>query len=147
MSKTRDYSKENIVESISLLVDIRDVISHVENIGVSNLISNFFKDKTCIIIDDIIDTAGTAVAAIDTLKSFGAQKLGMMSTHGILSPPAIDRINACENLDFLLVTDTIPQEENLKRCPKKLHVISVADMCAQVILKIRSDKSLKTFFK
>lgn len=89
MSKTRDYRRENYVERITLLVDIRDIGTAPEE---------FFKGKTCIIFDDIIDTAGTAVAAINTLKEFGAQKIGLVGTHAPFSGPAIERINACDNL-------------------------------------------------
>lgn len=63
--------------------------------------------KTAIIVDDIIDTAGTLCAGADVLLKYGAKKIIACASHGVLSGPAIDRINATEALDRVIVTDTI----------------------------------------
>lgn len=73
---------------------------------------------TCWIIDDMVDTCGTLVGAVRQLKQSGAKEVYAFATHGILTDPAIDRINECDDLKLLYVTDTIPQKEHSERCPK-----------------------------
>lgn len=98
----------------------------------------------CLIVDDMIDTGGTLVKACQLLKTMGANHIVAWGTHGILTG-AIDRVNACDALDELIVSDSIPQEKNCSRCPK-LTVLSLAPLVAQVIHCLHNEKSVSTLF-
>lgn len=76
---------------------------------------------------------------------YGAVGCGVSATHGVLSGPAIDRINKCDALQFVLVSDSLPQEVNQAMCPKIL-VYSIADMLAEVIRRVVVDHSLSSLF-
>lgn len=101
--------------------------------------------KTAIIVDDIIDTAGTLCAGADALLKYGAKKIIACASHGVLSGPAIDRINATEALDRVVVTDTIPMGEKLVQCPK-LQVVSVAALLGKTIHNIHTGSSVSVLF-
>lgn len=94
------------------------------------------KDRTAILIDDLADTSNTITRAAKLLKKEGASKVYALVTHGIFSGDAIDRINASA-LDKVVVTNTVSQEINLKRCPK-LEVLEVGQVFAEVFLNILS---------
>uniref|UniRef100_A0A672L6N5 ribose-phosphate diphosphokinase n=1 Tax=Sinocyclocheilus grahami TaxID=75366 RepID=A0A672L6N5_SINGR len=84
------------------------------------------KDRVAILVDDMADTCGTVCHAVDKLISAGAVKVYAILTHGIFSGPAISRINnAC--FEAVVVTNTIPQEEKMKHCPK-IQVCHVAQL-------------------
>jgi ribose-phosphate pyrophosphokinase len=102
------------------------------------------KDMVCIIVDDMVDTAGTLVKACNLLKELGATKVIACATHGILTSPAIERINDCEALSSLIVSDSIPQVST-QAC-KKLVALSVAPMIADAISRIHTEKSLSEMF-
>ncbi len=99
--------------------------------------------KNCVIIDDMIDTAGTMCAAAEQLKNHGAQKISAVSSHGIFSPPAQERL-ANSPINFLIVTDTAPQA--LKFTEPKLEVVSVADLLAAAIKAIFEESSVSAIF-
>ena len=101
--------------------------------------------KTAIIVHDIIDTAGTLCAGADVLLKYGAKKIIACASHGVLSGPAIDRINATEALDRVIVTDTIPLGEKLAQCPK-LQVVSVAALLGKTIHNIHTGSSVSVLF-
>lgn len=102
------------------------------------------KDKNCIIVDDIIDTAGTLCSAAKALKESGAKSVRAYATHAVLSGPAIKNIqNSC--LDEIIVTDTIPLREKAKQC-KKIRVVSLAEMLAQAIKRINIEESVSSMF-
>lgn len=103
-------------------------------------------NRLCIIIDDMIDTAGTLVKAVQLLADHGATKVIACATHGILTDPAVERINACGPLDEVVVTDSIPQELALSKCPK-LRVLTVAPLLAEAILRIHRETSLSELFR
>ncbi|GHV50346.1 ribose-phosphate pyrophosphokinase [Deltaproteobacteria bacterium] len=102
------------------------------------------KDKTAVIIDDMIDTAGTLVAAGDVLLKNGAKEVMACATHAVLSGPAIDRIN---NSAFtqVLVSDTIPTGDKLNDC-SKIKVISIAGLLAKAINNIHTESSVSVLF-
>lgn len=100
--------------------------------------------KNCIIIDDIVDTAGTMCTAAKELKKSGAISVRAYITHPVLSGPAIDNITHSE-LDEVVVTDTIPLSEEAMRC-KKIRVISLADMLAQAIKRVNVEESVSSMF-
>lgn len=101
------------------------------------------KGKTCIIVDDMIDTAGTAVAGVHALKELGAQKIYMCATHGILSGQAIERIQNSE-IEKLIITNSVPLPK--EKQIDKIQVISIARVFAQAILNILDNKPVSDLF-
>ncbi len=97
------------------------------------------KDKTCIIVDDIVDTAGTLCNAANKLKELGAAHVYAAITHGILSGNAVEKINNSA-LEKLVITDSIPLPEDKKS--SKIDVISLAEMLAIIINSLEEGKSL-----
>lgn len=100
--------------------------------------------RTCIIQDDIIDTAGTIQKAAGALKAAGAEKVIACAVHGVLSGPAIERINNSP-LDQLVVTDTVPLRGDAQQC-RKIHVLSVARLLGQAIRSIHEETSVSSLF-
>jgi ribose-phosphate pyrophosphokinase len=100
--------------------------------------------RTCILQDDIIDTAGTIQKAAQALKDAGAERVLACAVHGVLSGPAIDRIEKSP-LDQLIVTNTIPLGEAARRC-KKIVVLSVARLLGQAIRNIHEETSVSSLF-
>ena len=109
---------------------------------IMNIIGDI-KDKNLLIIDDIIDTAGTLCNAANALKERGAKSVRACATHGILSGPAIDRIEASA-LEELILLDTIPLADEKKL--DKIKVETVAPLFAQAIQRIYADQSVSTLF-
>lgn len=97
---------------------------------------------TCLIADDMIDTAGTLCKAADVLASFGASEVHAYATHGILTDPACERISNCDALKEVVVTDSLPVENLLPRC-SKLRVISIASLLAEAIQRIHTGESME----
>ncbi|MGE4552297.1 MAG: ribose-phosphate diphosphokinase [Desulfovibrionaceae bacterium] len=108
-----------------------------------NLIGDV-KDKLAIIIDDMIDTAGTMCAAADVIMSKGAKGVMACASHGVLSGPAIERI---ENSVFseVVVTNTVPVTEAKRNC-SKLKVLSVAGLLAKAINNVHTESSVSVLF-
>jgi ribose-phosphate pyrophosphokinase len=102
------------------------------------------KGKTCVLIDDLVDTAGTLCHAAEALKANGAKKVVAYITHAVLSGPAIDRISQSQ-LDELVVTDTIPLREDAKNC-KKIRQLSVAGLLAETMRRIRDEESVSSLY-
>jgi ribose-phosphate pyrophosphokinase len=102
------------------------------------------KDKHAIIIDDIIDTAGTVVKAADALMEKGAKTVSACATHAVLSGPAIERISESV-IGELIVTDSIPLNEHGIQC-KKIKVLSVADFLGEAIRRIHNADSVSWLF-
>ena len=100
--------------------------------------------RVAIVVDDMIDTAGTLCAGAEVLLKYGATKIVACATHPVLSGPAIKRITA-SSLDELVVTDTIPLGDKLERCPK-LKVISVAALLGKTIHNIHTGSSVSVLF-
>ncbi len=102
------------------------------------------KDRTCVIMDDIVDTAGTLCKAATALKQNGARKVLAYCTHPVLSNAAAARI-ADSDLDELVVTDTIPLQEDARACAK-IRQISVAALMADTMLRISNEESVSSLF-
>ena len=100
--------------------------------------------KTCVIIDDMVDTAGTLCVAAQALKEEGAVKVVAYITHAVLSGGAVDRI-ATSALDELVVTDTIPLSQAAKDCPR-IRQLSVASLLAETIRRIRDEESVSSLY-
>lgn len=109
---------------------------------VMNIIGDI-KDKICIIVDDMIDTAGTLCNGANALKERGAREVYACATHGVLSGPAIQRINDSV-IDELVILDTICQPED-KKCDK-IKFLSVADVFGEAIKRIYDDTSISEIF-
>lgn len=108
-----------------------------------NLIGDV-KGKFAVIIDDMIDTAGTLTQAAETIMKNGAVKVAAVATHPVLSGPAIQRISDSA-LDFVVITDTIPLKESAKQSGK-FKVITVAPLIAEAIKRIHSNESVSSLF-
>ncbi|MHB1375505.1 MAG: ribose-phosphate pyrophosphokinase [Thauera sp.] len=100
--------------------------------------------RTCVIMDDIVDTAGTLCKAAAALKEHGAKRVLSYCTHAVLSGAAVSRINDSA-LDELVVTDTIPLREDAKAC-SRIRQISVASLLADTILRISNEESVSSLF-
>jgi len=100
--------------------------------------------KTCVLIDDMVDTAGTLCLAAKALKQNGARRVVAYITHPVLSGPAVDRIGQSE-LDELVVTDTIPLSEAAAACGK-IRQLSVDELLAETIRRISLDESVSSLY-
>ena len=101
-------------------------------------------DQVCLIVDDMIDTAGTLCQAAEALKQHGAKAVYATATHPVLSGPALERITqSC--LEEVVVTNTIPIGDKLAGCPK-LRTLSVAQLLAEAIRRIHGDESVSSLF-
>jgi len=101
--------------------------------------------KECVIVDDMIDTAGTLIEACKTLKQKGAIKVYACATHPIFSKPAIERIQNCAELDSIIVTDTIPLSEEAKKI-EKIRVLSTAEILSKAIHRTFNNDSVSSLF-
>src|SRR5512134_2638098 len=100
--------------------------------------------RTCVIMDDIVDTANTLARASDALKEQGATRVLAYCTHAVLSGAAVQRI-ADSSLDEVVVTDTIPLRTDAQAC-KKIRALSVAGLLAETILRISNEDSVSSLF-
>ncbi|MEK7600165.1 MAG: ribose-phosphate diphosphokinase [Patescibacteria group bacterium] len=122
--KSRSTTKHNSVEAKHLIGDV--------------------KDRTCVIIDDMVDTAGTFCAAADMLKDKGAKSVYGLATHGILSGEALQRIEDSA-FEKIIVTNTVPIEPN--GITNKLEVLSVAPLLADAINAVATSDSVSAIFE
>ncbi len=99
--------------------------------------------RTCIIVDDMIDTGGTTTAAADALLDAGAADVIAASTHGVLSGPAVDRLKN-SRISEVVITNTLPIPP--ERCIDKLTVLSIAPMIARAIREVFEDGSVTSLF-
>jgi len=110
---------------------------------VMNIIGEI-EGRTCVIMDDIVDTAGTLCKAADALKDNGATKVLAYCVHPVLSGAAVSRIGESA-IDELVVTDTIPLSAEAQKC-KTIRQLSVADVLAETIRRISNEDSLSSLF-
>ena len=101
--------------------------------------------RNCVVMDDMIDTAGTLVKAAEVLKERGAKKVYAYCTHPIFSGPAIDRIAKGDALDEVVVTNTIPLSTQAQAC-QKIRQLSVAPLIAETIQRIAKGESVMSLF-
>jgi ribose-phosphate pyrophosphokinase len=101
--------------------------------------------RTCIMVDDIVDTAGTLCQAAAALKDRGAAGVVAYITHAVLSGPALDRINDSA-LDSMFVTDTIPLSEQAKACPR-ISQLSLDRLLAEAIRRVSNEESVSAMFR
>jgi ribose-phosphate pyrophosphokinase len=116
-----------------------------KNIAKAMNIVGDVEGKECIIIDDMIDTAGTLVEACKALKQNGATKVYACATHPIFSNPALERIQNSEDLDQVIVTDTIPLSEEGQKM-SKITVLSTAELLSKAIHRTFNNDSVSSLF-
>jgi len=129
------------LESDLAIIDKRRPKANVSE--VMNIIGDV-QGRTCVIMDDIVDTAGTLVKAADALKGEGATRVVAYCTHPVLSGGAVQKIEESQ-LDELVVTDSIPLRKDAQAC-KKIRVLSVAGLLAETILRISNEDSVSSLF-
>lgn len=110
---------------------------------VMNIIGDV-RGRTCVLVDDLVDTAGTLCQAASALKDAGALKVVAYVTHPVLSGAAIDNISN-SRLDELVVTDTVPLQEAARACPR-IRQLSVAEMLAETLRRIHMEESVSQMF-
>jgi len=101
--------------------------------------------RTCVLIDDMVDTAGTLCQAAAALKANGAEKVVAYCTHPVLSGPAVERLNS-SHVDELVVTDTIPLNEAAANSPR-IRQLSVAGLLAESVRRISNEESISAMFR
>ncbi|MSQ89112.1 MAG: ribose-phosphate pyrophosphokinase [Betaproteobacteria bacterium] len=129
------------LESDLAIIDKRRPRANVSE--VMNVIGEV-KGRSCVIMDDMVDTAGTLCKAAEVLKAEGATKVVAYCTHAVLSGNAVARI-AESDIDELVVTDTIPLREDALAC-RKIRSLSVAGLLAETILRIFTEESVSSLF-
>ncbi|MBK6690914.1 MAG: ribose-phosphate pyrophosphokinase [Myxococcales bacterium] len=139
VERARAYSKR--LNASLAIVDKRRERANVSE--VMNLIGDV-KGRDCIIIDDMIDTAGTLCGAAQALRDRGAKRVVACATHGVLSGPAIARIVESA-LDEVVVTDTIPLSDAAKACGK-IKQVGIARLLGEAIKRIHSSDSVSSLF-
>src|SRR5262245_11301551 len=102
------------------------------------------RGRTCLVVDDIIDTAGTLVKTVDALLDQGATKVYACCTHPVLSGPAVERIQN-SRIEEVVVTNTIPLHSDARKC-KKITVLSVGKLLAQAVQSIHDETSVSVLF-
>ena len=139
VERARAYSKR--LNTDLAIIDKRRSAPGVSE--VMNIIGDV-KGRTCILIDDLVDTAGTLCAAAAALKEHGAEKVVAYITHPVLSGPAIDNISNSE-LDELVVTDTIPLQPSAA-ATGKIRQLSIAELLAETMRRISNEESVSTLY-
>jgi len=129
------------LESDLAIIDKRRPKANVSE--VMNVIGEV-EGRTCVIMDDMVDTAGTLCKAGQVLKEQGAKRVVAYCTHPVLSGGAVARI-ADSDLDELVVTDTIPLDEDARAC-RKIRQLTVAGLLAETILRIFNEDSVSSLF-
>jgi ribose-phosphate pyrophosphokinase len=128
MHKQRDHSKSSVVLQSMLIGKDEDVVG-----------------KTVILIDDMVDTCGTMKVAAAELKEHGAKDVIIVATHGVFSRDAFDKINGSDMITQVIVTNTLPQEENVKKT-KKLVAIDISMFIAKIIDCLYNGSSIEAVF-
>ena len=139
VERSRAYAKR--LEATLAIVDKRREGANVSK--VMNIVGDV-KGRTCVIVDDIVDTAGTLVEAAGALMREGAASVSAAITHPVLSGPAIKRITESP-LTELVVTDTIQLRPEAERC-EQLHVVSIAYLLGEAIRRINNEESVSSLF-
>jgi ribose-phosphate pyrophosphokinase len=141
VARATTYASFLDADGVAFVYKERDVTVHdnASNTQAVELIGNV-ENKNVLLLDDMIDTAGTLTNAAELILKKGAKKIYAAATHGLFSGPAIQRITDSV-IEKVFVTDTIPQEERLGKHPK-IEVVSVAPLLAEAIQRIYNGESL-----
>jgi ribose-phosphate pyrophosphokinase len=139
VERARAYAKR--LDAPLAIIDKRREQANVAQI--MNIIGEV-EGQSCVIVDDMVDTAGTLTEAARALRDAGATSVGAAITHPVLSGPAIERIEKSE-LESLVVTDTIPLHEAARACGR-IHVVSIANLLGEAIRRITNEESVSSLF-
>ncbi|MCX7829906.1 MAG: ribose-phosphate pyrophosphokinase [Acidobacteria bacterium] len=139
VERARAYAKR--LDAELAIIDKRRETANVAE--VMNIVGNV-KGKTCVIVDDMVDTAGTLCESVKTLMRENAKKVYCAATHAVLSKNALSKLEEAP-LEQLIVTNTIDAEEKAKQC-KKIKVLSVASLLAEAIKRIHEESSVSSLF-
>ncbi len=140
VERARAFAKK--LQSSLAIIDKRREMANVSQ--VMHVIGEV-NGRDAIILDDMIDTAGTTTQAASALKENGARRVFAASTHAVLSGPAIDRINQSV-IEEVIVTNTIPMDSKQEKC-RKLTVLSIAPLLAEAIKRIHEESSISSLFE
>lgn len=140
VERTRFYAKK--LKTDIAMIDKRRT---GKNIAKAMNIVGDVEGKECIILDDMIDTAGTLIEAAKAIKDHGAVSVVACATHPVFSDPAIERIQNSEDLDKVVVTDTIPLSEKAMAC-SKIHLLSTAELLSKSIHRTFNNDSVSSLF-
>jgi ribose-phosphate pyrophosphokinase len=139
VERARAYAKR--LKVALAVMDKRRASNHeIETIHVIGDVSG----KSALIVDDMVDSAGTLVRAVDALHEAGAKRVLAACTHPVLSPPAIERINASP-IEKVIVSNTIPLRQDAQECDK-IHVLSVASLLGKAIKSVHEETSVSSLF-
>jgi len=100
--------------------------------------------KDAIIVDDLIATGSSLIEAVEALKKAKCKSIRAAITHGVLSGPAIERVDKCKDLQELVISDSIPLSEDRKH--PKIKVLSVAELLGEAIKRIHHEESVSCLF-
>jgi ribose-phosphate pyrophosphokinase len=139
VERTRAYAKR-LNAGLAIVDKRRDSPNHAQAMHLIGDVNG----KTAIVLDDMIDTAGTLCAAGEVLFQNGAKEVMACATHAVCSGPAIERINASP-FSRVIVSDTIPQGDKPDRCPK-ITCLSMAGLLARSIHNIHTGSSVSVLF-
>jgi ribose-phosphate pyrophosphokinase len=139
VERARFYAKQ--LKADLAIIDKRRVEANVAQ--TMNVIGEV-RDRACVIIDDLVDTAGTLVGSVRALKEKGARAVLACFSHAVLSGPGLSRVEECE-VERVAVTDTIPLTHDKAACAK-IQVLSVADLLGEAIARIHSNSSVSSLF-
>lgn len=139
VERARSFAKR--LNAPLAIIDKRRTDANVAE--VMNIIGDVH-DKQCLVVDDLVDTAGTLVKAVEALLEQGARGVTACATHAVLSGPAVERINGSP-LEELVVTNSIPHDEQKERSGK-IRTLSVAPLLARAIQSIHEGGSISTLF-
>jgi ribose-phosphate pyrophosphokinase len=140
VERARAYAKR--LGATLAIIDKRRVAANQTQ--VMNIIGDV-TGRNVFVVDDIIDTGGTLIHSVDALLEKGARSISATCTHGVLSGPAVDRINK-SNLHSVITTNTMPMADKELEC-SKLQTLSVADLLAEAIKRIHSEDSVSSLFE
>ena len=139
VERTRAFAKR-LNCGLAIIDKRRDRPNHSEAMHVIGDV----KDKIAILMDDMVDTAGTLCNGADTLIENGAKEVHACCSHPVLSGPAVDRLNSSA-IKSLVVTNTIPLQDNARECGK-IKVLSVSSLLAEAIRRIHNEDSVSSLF-
>ena len=129
MHKQRNYEKENTIDNTMLIGD-----------------TNGLEHKTAIICDDMCDSGGTLIKVVENLQTHGIENVIVIITHGIFSGKCIERLQNCNVISKVIVSDTICQKKNLQNL-NKLEIFSISKLMGEVITNIITGGSLSLLFE
>jgi len=139
VERARSFAK--ILQCSIAIIDKRRETANVSQI--MNVIGNV-DNKDTVILDDMVDTGGTTVQAVEALKEKGAKRVVAACTHAVLSGAAIEQVNNSV-IEELIVTNTIPLDSKKEQCPK-LTVLSIASIIGEAIKRIHEESSISSLF-